>query len=135
MGLIGSAALDGLSSIATQGHYMQFTFTFQADDVAFALKPIVAALNQPEGILSSVGESLLRVNRQRHDNEQAPDGSKWQALSPLTLLTKRKNRILYEKVRIFSVNSTRVQKRSALHQTHAADNAASIRPALCALKS
>ena len=70
-----------------------------------------------------------------HDNEQAPDGSKWQALSPLTLLTKRKNRILYEKVRIFSVNSTRVQKRSALHQTHAADNAASIRPALCALKS
>lgn len=75
---------------------MQFTFTFQVSGVGAALKPIIATFEHPEVILSSIGESLLRVNRARHENEQAPDGSKWKPLSPLTLLTKRKNRTLYD---------------------------------------
>lgn len=47
-------------------------------------------------MLANIGESLLRVNDERHDQGLAPDGSKWKELSPLTLKTKRKPKMLYD---------------------------------------
>lgn len=54
------------------------------------------AIEQPEIILGSIGESLLRVNRDRHNAGLAPDGTKWAPLKPSTLQEKRKGGILYK---------------------------------------
>jgi phage gpG-like protein len=64
---------------------MQFVMNFQVDHLDRALTAARQAISHPEALLGSVGESLLRVNRDRHNAGLAPDGSKWKELSPLTL--------------------------------------------------
>lgn len=69
---------------------MPFEMKFQVDHLNRALAAARSAVEHPEGLLNSIGESLLRVNRDRHDAGLAPDGSKWKELSPMTLQEKRK---------------------------------------------
>ena len=75
---------------------MQFTVEFQVDHLDRALEAVRREIATPQQLLGSLGESLLRVNQERHVKGLAPDGSKWKQLSPLTLQTKRKSRMLYE---------------------------------------
>lgn len=75
---------------------MQFTIEFQADHLTRALEAIRREIATPQEMLGSMGESLLRVNQERHAQGLAPDGSKWKELSPMTLQTKRKARMLYD---------------------------------------
>lgn len=75
---------------------MQFTIQIQADHLARALEAVRLEIATPQQMLGSLGESLLRVNQERHDKGLAPDGTKWKELSPLTLAQKKKKRILYE---------------------------------------
>ena len=75
---------------------MQFTIEFQADHLSRALEAVRLEIATPQEMLGSLGESLLRVNQERHDQGLAPDGSKWEELSPLTLQNKRKPKILYD---------------------------------------
>lgn len=75
---------------------MQFSIEFQVDHLVRALEAVRREIATPAQLLGSLGESLLRVNDERHIQGLAPDGSKWKPLSPLTLQTKRKSRMLYE---------------------------------------
>lgn len=75
---------------------MQFTSEFQADHLFRALEAVRLEIATPQKMLGSLGESLLRVNQERHDQGLAPDGSKWKELSPLTLQNKRKPKMLYD---------------------------------------
>ena len=64
---------------------MLFEMKLQVNHLDRALSAVRQALSKPDLLLGSVGESLLRVNRDRHNAGLAPDGSKWKPLSPLTL--------------------------------------------------
>jgi phage gpG-like protein len=75
---------------------MLFTVEFQADHLSRALEAVRLEIATPQEMLGSLGESLLRVNQERHDQGLAPDGSKWKELSPLTLQSKRKPKMLYD---------------------------------------
>lgn len=69
---------------------MLFEMKFQVNHLDRALTAARHVVSHPGELLVSVGESLLRVNRNRHNAGLAPDGTKWKELSPLTLLEKRK---------------------------------------------
>ncbi|WP_435626940.1 phage virion morphogenesis protein [Candidatus Ferrigenium straubiae] len=69
---------------------MEFSFEFQVGHLERALAAARQAIEQPHDLLGSIGESLLRVNRDRHNAGLDPDGSKWKELSPLTLKEPRK---------------------------------------------
>ncbi|MDD2722194.1 MAG: phage virion morphogenesis protein [Gallionella sp.] len=69
---------------------MQFELKFQVDHLNRSLSAVRKAMAHPAELLGSVGETLLRVNRDRHDAGLAPDGSKWKELSLMTLTEKRK---------------------------------------------
>lgn len=73
---------------------MLFEMKFQADHLQRALAAARHEIEHPEKLLDYIGESLLRVNRDRHNAELAPDGSKWKELAPMTLLESRKGGIL-----------------------------------------
>jgi len=73
---------------------MQYTIEFQVDHLNKVLEAVRRAIATPQQMLGSVGESLLRVNRDRHNAGLAPDGSRWKELSPSTLQEKRKGDIL-----------------------------------------
>ena len=75
---------------------MQYTIEFQEDHLNKALEAVRREIATPAEMLGSLGEILLRVNRDRHNAGLAPDGSKWKALSELTLKEKRKGGILYK---------------------------------------
>ena len=64
---------------------MQFTVEFQADHLKRVLEAVRLEIATPEQMLGSIGESLLIVNRGRHDKGLAPDGSAWKELAPSTL--------------------------------------------------
>ena len=64
---------------------MPFEMKFQVDHLDRALAAVRHDLAHPKSLLGSVGKSLLRVNRDRHNAGLAPDGSKWKPLSPLTI--------------------------------------------------
>lgn len=64
---------------------MQFAIEFQAEHLERTLAAVRRAIAEPAELLGEIGESLLRVNRERHDRGVAPDGSKWKELAPLTL--------------------------------------------------
>jgi phage gpG-like protein len=68
---------------------MNFTFELRVDHLKRVLAQARHEIAHPQELLGSVGESLLPVNRDRHQAGLAPDGSKWQPLSPLTLRGKR----------------------------------------------
>lgn len=69
---------------------MRFEMNFQVDHLERALAAARAAIAHPQELLGSIGESLLRVNKDRHSVGLAPDGSAWKELSPMTLKEKRK---------------------------------------------
>ncbi|MDR2837166.1 MAG: phage virion morphogenesis protein [Azonexus sp.] len=75
---------------------MQFTIEFQTNHLVRALEAVRLEIATPQQMLGSLGESLLRVNQERHAQGLAPDGSPWKELSPLTLQTKRKPRMLFD---------------------------------------
>lgn len=75
---------------------MQYVVEIQVDQLVAKLNSLLRTIDHPQPMLESYGETLLRVNQQRHSQGLAPDGSAWQALSPLTLATKRKSQILYD---------------------------------------
>ena len=66
---------------------MQFDIDLEIDyaDLKAVLSSARAALANPDEILGSIGEALLRVNRQRHKQGVDPHGQAWKPLSPLTL--------------------------------------------------
>ena len=66
---------------------MQFTIEFQADHLARAMEAVRLEIATPQQMLGSLGESLLRVNQERHDQGLAPDGTKWKEASPMTIGT------------------------------------------------
>jgi hypothetical protein len=66
---------------------MPFEMKFQVNHLDRALAAARQAIAQPQELLGSVGESLLRVNRDRHNAGLAPDGTKWKELSPMTIGT------------------------------------------------
>lgn len=68
---------------------MQFEIKFQVDHPKRALAAARHEVEHPDRLLGSIGESLLPVNRDRHNAGLAPDGSKWKELSSMTLKEKR----------------------------------------------
>jgi len=75
---------------------MQFQYEIQPDHLVRVLRAVGHALVTPAQLLGSIGESLLRVNDERHAQGLAPDGTRWAELSPLTQQTKRRPQMLYE---------------------------------------
>lgn len=75
---------------------MQYAIEFQVDHLNKALEAVRREIATPQQMLGSIGESLLRVNRDRHNAGLAPDGSKWKPLAESTLKEKRKGGILYK---------------------------------------
>ena len=56
---------------------MQYTIEFQDHHLQMVLKAVKADIATPQQMLGSIGESLLRVNQDRHSAGLAPDGTKW----------------------------------------------------------
>lgn len=56
---------------------MQYIIEFQADHLNKVLEAVRREIATPAQMLGSIGESLLRVNQDRHNAGLAPDGSKW----------------------------------------------------------
>lgn len=56
---------------------MKFSFDFQTAHLDAVLEAARREIASPSEMLGSVGESLLRVNDERHEREQAPDGTPW----------------------------------------------------------
>lgn len=70
---------------------MQFTAEFQVDHLNAIMEAIRHEIATPEKMLGSIGESLFRVNRERHEKGLDPDGKAWKELAPSTLAAgKRK---------------------------------------------
>lgn len=64
---------------------MQFTIEFQADHLERALEAVRLEIATPQEMLGSFGESLLRVNQERHGQGLDPDGKPWEKLAASTL--------------------------------------------------
>lgn len=88
---------------------MQLIAKLQVGHLNRALAAARHAVSRPEQLLGSVGEELLRVNRDRHNAGLAPDGSKWKELSPLTLQEKRRGGILAKTGRMLQSFNYHVQ--------------------------
>lgn len=70
---------------------MQFTIEFQAEHLSRALEVVRQEIATPQEMLGSFGESLLRVNQERHDRGVDPEGKPWAPLAASTLANgKRK---------------------------------------------
>lgn len=64
---------------------MQFTVELQVDHLVRALEAIRQEIAAPQEMLGSFGESLLRVNQERHSKGLDPDGAPWKELAASTL--------------------------------------------------
>ncbi|MCH8500159.1 MAG: phage virion morphogenesis protein [Marinobacter sp.] len=66
---------------------------FELDDQAVqrAFQQLLQRSGTLEPVLRDIGEALLNSTRERFDKEQAPDGTPWQPLSPVTLERKTRN--------------------------------------------
>lgn len=70
---------------------MQFLIEFQAEHLKRTLAAVRQEMQHPEHLLGSIGESLFRVGRERHQQGKAPDGTAWKELAASTLAAgKRK---------------------------------------------
>ncbi|HPN01706.1 MAG TPA: phage virion morphogenesis protein [Methylotenera sp.] len=56
---------------------MQLEFKIQDIDTLKSMQRIQSMLQHPDHLLKSLGESLLRVNKKRHAQGLAPDGTPW----------------------------------------------------------
>lgn len=63
---------------------MQFTIEFQADHLSRSLAAVRREIATPHDMLGSIGESLFRVNQERHDKGLDPDGQPWKELAEST---------------------------------------------------
>lgn len=88
---------------------MHFEMNFQVDHLNRSLAAVRQAISHPDVLLASEGESLLRVNRDRHNAGLAPDGSKWKELSAMTLQEKRKGGILAKSGRMLQSFNFKVE--------------------------
>lgn len=64
---------------------MQFEIEFEASHLDRIFDAVRREIASPDEMLGSIGKSLLRVNRRRHEAGIAPDRKEWKALSPLTV--------------------------------------------------
>lgn len=64
---------------------MQFTIEFQADHLTAALEAVRREIATPAEMLGSIGESLFRVNQERHNKGLDPEGKPWEPLAASTL--------------------------------------------------
>ena len=63
---------------------MQFAIEFQADHLSRVLEAVRRELATPQEMLGSIGESLFRVNQERHNKGLDPDGRPWKELAEST---------------------------------------------------
>jgi phage gpG-like protein len=63
---------------------MQFTVEFQADHLSRVMEAVRREVATPEEMLGSIGESLFRVNQERHDQGLDPEGKPWAELADST---------------------------------------------------
>ena len=56
---------------------MQYTITFDTSRLSALMDALRQALDSPQDMLTSFGDSLLRVNRDRHRQGLGPDGTPW----------------------------------------------------------
>ncbi len=75
---------------------MQIVIKWDLEALERVAKKVQQIEGNPTRLLKSIGQTLLNRNEDRHDAEKGPDGQKWQALSPMTLATKRGTKILRE---------------------------------------
>lgn len=64
---------------------MQFTIEFQAEHLGLVMEAVRQEIATPQEMLGSFGESLLRVNQERHSQGLDPDGNPWKELAASTL--------------------------------------------------
>ncbi|MCK9606240.1 MAG: phage virion morphogenesis protein [Methylomonas sp.] len=64
---------------------MQFEIELESSHLNRILEAARREIASPDEMLGSIGESLLRANRQRHEKGVDPDGNEWKKLSDLTL--------------------------------------------------
>ncbi|MCQ8103289.1 phage virion morphogenesis protein [Methylomonas sp. SURF-2] len=64
---------------------MQFEIEFDTSHLEHILEAARREIATPAEMLGSIGESLLRVNRRRHEQGVDPEGKEWKPLSELTL--------------------------------------------------
>lgn len=76
---------------------MQFEFKFQAEHLKQSLMALRHEVATPDQMLGSLGEALLRVNQDRHEQGLAPDGTPWKELAESTKKLKKGGRILYSR--------------------------------------
>lgn len=57
---------------------MHFEIKIQDQATIKDIRRLQHALEHPDHLLKSLGESLLRVNQKRHNQGLAPDGTKWE---------------------------------------------------------
>lgn len=69
---------------------MRLKIEYQDFHLQHVLGVLSRELQNPQQLLGSIGESLLRVNNERHLAGQAPDGSAWEPLKESSKLDKRK---------------------------------------------
>jgi hypothetical protein len=63
---------------------MQFDIEFQADHLTRALEVVRREIATPKEMFGSIGESLFRVNQERHNKGLDPDGQPWKELAEST---------------------------------------------------
>ena len=64
---------------------MQFTIEFQADHLSAVMETVRLEIATPQEMLGSIGESLFRVNQERHDQGLDPEGKAWEELAASTV--------------------------------------------------
>ena len=74
---------------------MHFIVDLDADVLKHQLDAVQRALVQPDMLLGSVGESLLRINQARHRSAVDPEGNPWAPLKPAARAAKRSRRMLF----------------------------------------
>lgn len=64
---------------------MQITIDFQLENYRQTLAIYKSVITRPAGLLKTIGASVLRENKRRHDQGLAPDGTPWTPLAKSTL--------------------------------------------------
>jgi phage gpG-like protein len=64
---------------------MQYSVSFDFSNLHQVQRSVQRALQRPQQLLSTIGESLLIRNQDRHLAGLAPDGTPWTPLAPATL--------------------------------------------------
>ena len=69
---------------------MLYTVELQVQNYRLALDALSSEIATPAEVLGSIGDSLHRVNTERHDQGQNPDGTRWAPTKA------KKRRMLYQ---------------------------------------